>query len=502
MTLKIDLDIVKQYTSRLEKLLEIKANPNISSLEKDIIFETEKEHILQEYCSYFGRSLEKNINKHIDRLENNEVKVSDDDDIFLDEFLKRDFSVYWLCLKYIVRGDLMYLIAPKKVGKSSIFNYLIKSITYTGEFLGYPCITGRVLYVAAEESNISIKIKASSYGFDNEEVLEEITTNKSVKILRSLDLVNDFAKLERIVKEYKPVLVIIDTARAVMFNATCSENQAEWAAPFYRLQALAISQELTLLVSHHSNKKGEASGTSALLGIGAGYIMLDSDKEQGTSTLKFVTRDLGERTYLTKRVRNEKGEMTYRLEKEYGLTQEQEDLQGKILRYILNTKGHTSLTKLKEVFTDADLVETISNLLEVCLIQYTSKKDDVYYYIPDTNKYLLKRIEKYRTLEEDVEVSNKLLEFTTNEDIKAFTKEWTADYKRKIWGLLPDNDKYRVLLLLKKPKYNEQQVIYKDETYTAEVQYYNKEDYNFVYKLFNNDKVIELIDEKDIAKFQ
>ena len=68
--------------------------------------------------------------------------------------------------------------------------------------------------------------------------------------------------------------------------------------------------------------------------------------------------------------------------------------------------------------------------------------------------------------------------------------------------MLPDNDKYRVLLLLKKPKYNEQQVIYKDETYTAEVQYYNKEDYNFVYKLFNNDKVIELIDEKDIAKFQ
>ena len=61
MVLKSDLDIVRQYTERLQKLLEIKANPNISSLEKDIIFETEKEHILQEYCSYFGRSLEKNI---------------------------------------------------------------------------------------------------------------------------------------------------------------------------------------------------------------------------------------------------------------------------------------------------------------------------------------------------------------------------------------------------------------------------------------------------------
>lgn len=500
MALKIDLDIVKQYTDRLQKLLEIKANPNISSLEKDIIFETEKEHILQEYCSYFGRSLEKNINKHIDRLENNEVKISEEDSIYLDEFLKRDFSVYWLCLRYIVRGDLLFLISAKKQGKSSFMNYLIKCVTYTGEFLGYPCITGKVLYVAAEESNISLKIKASSYGFDNEDVLEEITTNKSVRLLRSLDLVNDFAKLERIVKEYKPVLVIIDTARAVMMNATCSENQAEWANPFYKLQALAIQNNLTCLTTHHSNKKGDASGTSALLGVGAGYIMFDSDKEQGTSTLQFVTRDLGERKYLTKRVRNQQGEMSYELVKEFGLSQEQEELQGKILRYILNTKGHTSLVKLKEVFTDVDLVETISNLLEVCLIQYTSKKDDVYYYIPDTNKYLLKRIEKYRTLEEDVEVSNRLLELTTHDEIKAFTKEWTADYKRKIWGLLPDNDKFRVLLLLKTPKYDKMEVIYKDECYTATVQYYNKEDYSFTYKLFNNTKEIEFVNEKDIIK--
>lgn len=499
MTLKVDLDIVKQYTERLEKLLEIKANPNISSLEKDIIFETEKEHILQEYCQYFGRSLERNINKHIDRLENNEVKVSEEDDIYLDDFLKRDFSVYWLCLRYIVRGDLMFLIAPKKVGKSSIFNALIKSVTYTGEFLGYPCITGKVLYVAAEESNISIKIKASSYGFDNEDVLEEITNNKSVKILRSLDLVNDFNKLERIVKEYKPVLVIIDTARAVMFNAQCSENQAEWATPFYKLQSLAIKYNLSCIVSHHSNKKGEAAGTSALLGIGAGYIMLDSDKEKGTSTLHFVTRDLGERTYLAKRVRTEKGELTYRLEKEYGLTQEQEELQGKILRYILNTKGHTSLTKLKEVFNEPDLVDTIGNLLEVCLIQYTAKKDDVYYYIPDTNKYLLKRIEKYRTLEEDVEVSNKLVELQTDTEIKEFTKDWTKDYKHKIWSLLPDNEKFRVLLLLKKPKYDNVEVIYKDNQYLAKVVNYNK-DYNFMYKLTNKDKVIELVDEKEIRQ--
>jgi KaiC/GvpD/RAD55 family RecA-like ATPase len=499
MTLKIDLDIVKQYTERLEKLLEIKSNPNISSLEKDIIAETEREHILAEYCQYFGRSLEKNINKHLDRLEKGDIKVSEDDSIYLDEFLKRDFSVYWLCLRYIVRGDLMYLVAPKKAGKSSIFNYLIKSVTYTGEFLGYPCITGKVLYVAAEESNISLKIKASTYGFDNEDVLEEITTNKSVKILRSLDLVNDVAKLEREIKEYKPVLVIVDTARAVMMNATCSENQAEWANPFYKLQALAIKFNCTVLVSHHTNKKNEASGTSALLGVGAGYIMLDSDKEKGTSTLQFITRDLSERTYLVKRVRNEKGEMGYRLEKEFGLTQEQEELQGKILRYILNTKGHTSLTKLKEVFNEPDLVDTIGNLLEVCLIQYTAKKDDVYYYIPDTNKYLLKKIEKYRTLEEDVEVSNKLIELETDEEVKLFTKEWTADYKRKIWGLLPDNDKFRVLLVLKKPKYDKQQVIYNNNSYLAEVQDYNKEDYNFMYKLSNNTEVLNLIDEKKIT---
>lgn len=501
MSLKVDLAIIKEYKDRLDRLLDIKSNPNISALEKEIIIDTEKEHILQDYCPYFGRSLEKNINKHIDRLENQDTKVSDEDAVYLDDFLKRDFSVYWLCLRYIVRGDLMFLVSSKKSGKSSILNYLIKCITYTGEFLGYPCITGKVLYVAAEESNISIKIKASTYGFDNEDVLEEITTNKSVKILRSLDLVNDFAKLERIVEEYKPVLVIIDTARAVMLNAQCSENQAEWANPFYKLQALAIRRNCSVITSHHSNKKGDAAGTSALLGVGAGYIMMESDKEKGTSTLKFVTRDLGERTYLTKRVRNEKGELIYRLEKEFGITQEQEELQSKILRYILNTKGHTSLTKLKETFHESDLIDTVANLLEVCLIQYVSKKDDVYYFIPDTNKYLLKRIEKYRTLEEDIEAANAILQLQTPEEIKEFTKEWTADYRWKIWSLLPENEQLRVLLVLKKPKFDQTTVKYNNKEYLAVLDGCNR-NVNFTYKLINEKEIVVNIDEKVIVKQQ
>ena len=61
------------------------------------------------------------------------------------------------------------------------------------------------------------------------------------------------------------------------------------------------------------------------------------------------------------------------------------------------------------------------NLMEwqkfVAIHGHKVKPDGIYFYLPDTNKYLLKKIEKYRTLEEDVEVSNKLLEFTTNENI-------------------------------------------------------------------------------------
>lgn len=511
MTLNIDLDLVKShvknYFKELIKLKEIVE----SGLEEDEaarLVSTYQTHILQEYIQYFGTTFTlKDVKNDFTGLLNKKIKVSDEDELYLDDFLKRDFSVYWLCLKYLTLGDLYFLIAKRKEGKSDFLNYLIKCVTFTGEFLGYPCKTGKVLAVWAEESNMSLKIKASGHGFDNDDVLEEITTNKSVRILRHLNLVTGINYLESVIKEYKPVLVVIDTARAVMLNSQLNENQAEWASPFYSLQFLAIRYNCTVIVTHHLNKQGDAAGTSALLGIGAGYFKLESNKTTKETILDFTTRDFGNKKYFTKRNRKENG-VTYDLINEEGVSEELEELQGKVLRYLLNNKGNIPKSRLKTEFKEPELDSAINNLLEVCLIQYKYVKDDVQYFIPEDNKKLLKRIEKYRTMEEDIELSNQIVNAKSDEEIKELFKDKTVDYKRKIWGLLPDSEKYRVLLVWKNPKFNNKTVIFEDKIYNAEVTnyFYNKDkkSYGYIYNLIDiesKENLIQNVNEEQL-KFE
>lgn len=504
MPLPINIELIKEYTEDLKELIKLKNDSELDSSVRDQAVATYKEYLIYSKYKDLGTdALRKNIDNILLKLESTDITVDSERQAYitLDEFLRKDFSVYWLCLKYLTRGDVYWLCAGFKAGKTDFINYLIRCIVYSNEFLGYPTIKGKVLFYNTEEGSISLKIKASNHGFDHEDVLQELEDNKSVIIGRSLDLVGQFNEFEKKAREIKPVLIILDTVRSVMSRSGLDERQVEFANIFYRVQSLAVELNCTIICCHHLTGEGKLASTKALYGIGAGTIILTSNKQENTTKLQMMTRDFGEKVYELKRIRNESNQVDYVLEKEAGVSAELEELQSKILRYILNTKGNIHKDKLKEQFKEFRLDDALNNLLEVCLIAYKVKPDGIYFYLPDTNRYLLKKIEKYRTLEEDTEIANSLLQLQTSEEIKEFTKEWTADYRWKIWSLLPENEQLRVLLVLKKPKFDQTTVKYNNKEYLAELDGCNR-NVNFTYKLTNEKEVLVNIDEKVIVKQQ
>ena len=455
------------------------------------------------FNDYFGNDLVQHIKSDI-RLEEAErnLDIEEDDIIYADEFLDKEFSALWLAVNYFVRDDFFIVAGEAKVGKSEFMTYLARCVLYDGKFLGLPCSKGKVLYFQCEENDISLKKKLKDIGFESFEVKEYIKKEKNFILVRSLDLYNDYAKFEGLITKYKPALVVIDTIITVMDNSGIDQKNPEFASIFRRVQKTARDLKTTVVGLHHLNKEGKIASTFALTSVGSGNMILkrfsDSEEDKRVS-LQIKSRDAGSKEVVIERFWDSRRQIDYKFVEQKGIDPGVFDLQKQVLRYLYNNPS-TSEKDLKKIITDDKLSRTLDYLCNSSLIDYRVKGEEVSYYLPYHSKALWDGM--FTNLEENIEVSNKLLEFTTNEDIKAFTKEWTADYKRKIWGLLPDNDKFRVLLLLKTPKYHEQQVLYKNEIYNAEVQYYNKEDYIFQYKLFNEDKVLELVDEKVITKPQ
>lgn len=456
------------------------------------------------FNEYFGNDLIQHIKSDI-RLEEAErnLDVEEDDIIYADEFLDKEFSALWLAVNYFVRDDFFIVAGEAKVGKSEFMTYLARCVLFDGKFLGLPCSKGKVLYFQCEENDISLKKKLKDIGFESFEVKEYIKKEKNFILVRSLDLYNDYAKFEGLIKKYKPALVVLDTIITVMDNSGIDQKNPEFASIFRRVQKTARTLKTTVVGLHHLNKEGRIASTFALTSVGSGNMILKrfSDNEEDKRvSLQIKSRDAGSKEVIVERFWNNKRQIDYKFVEQKGIDAAVFDLQKQVIRYLYNNPS-TLEEDLKKVITDDKLSKTLDYLCTSGLIDYTVKGEKIHYYLPNHSKALWEGI--FSTLEEDIEVANKLVKMQTREEASEFRKGWTDNYKHRIWSLLPESEQFRVLLLIKEPpKYNEQQVLYKDEVFTAEVQYYNKEDYNFVYKLFNNDKVIELIDEKDITKFQ
>lgn len=413
--------------------------------EKKIVRETIVNHLIVKYTTSIGNSRGNNLEKMINRdLDSYEKGVYEDniENLLINfaDFLSEDHKLNWLWTGHIPLGGLMWLYAAAKTGKSDFINALMYSTIHSGEFLGFPVKRGKVLYIQAEESNLSIQIKAKAHGFTHPEILESIKNDDSVKMLRRINLVQDFEKLLKIVEHYKPTLVIIDTVITVMDNSGLSVKDAEFVSIFRRIQSeLCIPLDITVLALHHVTKAGTMSGSNFLNSVGEGSIKLERSTGNLTN-VEFDTRNTG-KFYLTisRDMDEDTNKVSYTLIAEEGLNSEETEIRNAIIRQLLNKRSITA-REIYENFPNKDYVKNVlTRLLSCCMIDYKIEDDIMIYYIPQES-FEMWNAKYLNDVKKDIAVANKIASFTDKSELEDFTKNWDKDYKLRIWNLLDSKD--------------------------------------------------------------
>lgn len=496
--------LIDNYWKEIADVVTIKHDSSLPKKHRKKIIQRKTNQILSNklYIEYFGNDLVQHIKGDIleEETERN-LNIEEDDIIYADEFLDKEFSALWLAVNYFVKNDFFIVAGQSKVGKSEFMTYLARCVLYDGKFLGLPCNRGKVLYFQCEENDISLKKKLKDVGFETFEVKEYIKKEKNFILVRSLDLYNDYAKFEGLIKKYKPALVVLDTIITIMDNSGIDQKNPEFASIFRRVQKTAQSLGTCVIGLHHLNKEGRIASTFALTSVGSGNLILKrfSDNEEDKRVLlQIKSRDAGSKEVVIERFWNKRRQIDYKFIEQKGIDSIVFDIQKQVLRHLYNTNERVLEEDLAKIITEDKLDKTLDYLCTSSLIDYQVKEDKVYYYLPEHSKIMWEGM--FDNLEEDIKAANTVVSMKDPEEIRKYTKDWSDDYRYRIWKLLPESEQFRVLLITKKPKFDKQTVKYKDKEYLAELDTYDKTTLAFVYKLTNEKEELS-VDEKTLTKY-
>ena len=385
------LDQALEYEKRLKDLVEIEEGGD-SPLVKLVSSQRVRNEIIEDYQDVWGKDLPRTIEHHLRTLKQRDVLVDRDDDEFtMAEIVNGNYKHTWLSLGLLSLGSLYFFAARAKSGKTDFMNYLVKCVTGKSSFLNKPITNGNVLWFHLEESKGSIQIKAKRHGFGD--LYKRERKRGEITFVRTLDLVNDFSKLERYIEKTEPILVIIDTIRAAMARSGLEERNSNFADVFYRVQALAIAKNVTIVCLHHTNKKssnGEnsdpldrVSGTSKLSGIGEGTIVLERDGNR--TFLYYITRDIGRKKMEVRRKKGDDGFFEYVFMQEHGVEIDQKLCQD-MIRYLLKRERTSHEQFFREFTTDIATHTALDSLMDGLLVDFDRIDGENYYFIPDNAK--------------------------------------------------------------------------------------------------------------------
>lgn len=159
----------------------------------------------------------------------------------------------WLLPGWIVAGDIFMFAGDATSGKSTTLSRLAYAAASCGEWCGIAVARKlRVLYVDEEQS------LGEAYQLFRRHGPRLPAEDLRVFVGQGANLDSDqgAAIIEREVDEYKPALVLIDSATAA-FGKTKGNSNDEVAAVFRRLFALRSKYSITTGFLHHLGKPGE-----------------------------------------------------------------------------------------------------------------------------------------------------------------------------------------------------------------------------------------------------
>lgn len=200
---------------------------------------------------------------------------------------------------------LYLLVANAKVGKSMLALQLAHSLATNQPFLGYSTTCSYVLYITTESDFSQIKERQNLLGLKFPPQSLQIIDRDGKGEVSIFDIEADIAKFaDNKNGRFLIIDMLKDINLGVDYNLNDYQDVAQKLLP--KLRYLAEKYNLTILFTHHLNKRGDVLGSSAFTGVVDGKLKLTQDKNDPTNLkLKIINRDFPELNINLKREINQ-----------------------------------------------------------------------------------------------------------------------------------------------------------------------------------------------------
>ena len=218
-----------------------------------------------------------------------------------DKPIKKDIIVENL----MISNGVYLLVAHPKVGKSMFAQQLAFSLTTGEDFLGFKVNPSHVLYITTEGDINQI---------DNRFKLMKLKPKLNKLHIIDSDDIPDFyiRDIERDIYELTAkknnLVVIIDMLKDIQFDSGYDLNNYQEIndVVFKKLKDLCKKYNITILVTHHLNKRDDTMGSVGLNADVSGIIKLKESKiDYNKLSLEYKGRDLGRLELNLKRNENQ-----------------------------------------------------------------------------------------------------------------------------------------------------------------------------------------------------
>ena len=201
--------------------------------------------------------------------------------------IKKDIIVEDL----MISNGVYLLVSHPKVGKSMFAQQLAFSLTTGEDFLGFKVKPSHVLYVTTEGDLNQLDTRYNLMNLHPVIDKLHIIDRDDIPDFYIRDIKNE---IHGLTYDKKPLFVIIDMLKDIKFDTNYDINNYQEIndVVFRKLKELCRDYNLTILVTHHLNKRDDTMGSVGLNADVDGIIKLkESRNDFNKLTLDYKSRD-------------------------------------------------------------------------------------------------------------------------------------------------------------------------------------------------------------------
>lgn len=185
----------------------------------------------------------------------------------------------WLLGGMLAQATTTLLIADGGVGKTKLLYDLLYCIANGENWNGFPATSDgrRVLIYQGDESKHDMLQALNKRGFKPG---TEVRKRTEVRFGWNTDAM---PTLYQDAAEFKPAIVMIDSLTFANRYSLYDENRTEYSRPILELNKFAAETGIQVVVVHHTNRNGQARGSTAIKNAVSEVIKLEKDPKEGAN---------------------------------------------------------------------------------------------------------------------------------------------------------------------------------------------------------------------------